>query len=274
MSDLSAVRLLYDATLIFYAVSLTLFFSDVLQPRRSVNRSAVVLLFVAFLSVTGLLFEEFHMLHVLPAYTRSNLMLLIAWMMLVTTLVLDTFFRIGLVLFFTNVLGFVIVLVAGYRQGADELRWFPNQDLLLLHVVLAMLSEVAFSFAFVFAVMHILQEGNLRKKRWNRWFILLPSLGKLDSLCLITASTGFFLLFAGMAVGDLWGKLVLGQWIVWSPKPIASIATWMMYGVYLVLHGRLRPNIRGLMRYQVICFVATIVNLVAIGNVSPFHHGV
>lgn len=263
------MRWLYDAAMILYAVSLTLFFSDVLQPRRSLNRSAVLLLFVAFLSVTGLLFARFRLMHAFPVYTKSDLMLLIAWLMLVTTLVLDTFFRIGLLLFFANVLGFIIILVAGYGQGTDVFRWLPNQDLLLLHIVLALLSETAFAFAFVFAAMHLLQDSNLRNKRWNRWFILLPSLARLDALCLITTSIGFFLLFAAMAVGDIWGKLVLLKWIVWSPKPVASILIWLMYGTYLWIRTRHSVQVRLLMRYQLVCFVATLINLIAIGE--PLH---
>ncbi|GEO25847.1 cytochrome c assembly protein [Alicyclobacillus acidoterrestris] len=267
-------RLLYDAAIVSYAVSLTLFFSDVLQPRRAFNRSAVLLLFVAFLSTTGLLFIRFRILHAFPAYTRSDTMLFIAWIMLVTTLVLDTFFRIGLVLFFANVVGFFIFLFAGYRQGSDMLRWFPNQDLLLLHIVLATLSEAALAFSFAFAVMHLLQESNLRYKRWNRWFLLLPSLSKIDSLCLLTTAIGFFLLFAAMAIGDVWGKLVLHQWLVWSAKPIATIIVWVMYGVFLGLRVRRSGTTRGMMIYQVACFVATLVNLGAIGHLLPLHQPV
>ncbi|MFB5191086.1 cytochrome c biogenesis protein CcsA [Alicyclobacillus fastidiosus] len=267
-------RLLYDAIIVSYAVSLTLFFSDVLQPRRAFNRSAVVLLFVAFLCTTGLLFVRFRAIHAFPAYTRSDLMLFIAWIMLVTTLVLDTFFPIGLVLFFANVVGFFILLFAGYRQGSDVSRWFPNQDLLLLHIILAMVSETALAFSFAFAVMHLLQESNLRYKRWNRWFLLLPPLAKIESLCLVTTAIGFFLLFAAMAVGDVWGKLVLHEWIVWSAKTIATFVIWVMYGVFLFLRVRNSGTTRGLVIFQVICFIATVINLGAIGHILPGHQQV
>lgn len=266
-------RWLYDWTVIAYAGSLTLFFSDVLQPssRRSVNRMALLLLFVAFLTVTGLLLARFQMMHMFPAYTRSDLLLLIAWILLITTLVLDTFFRIGLVLFFTNVVGFFIFLLAGYQPGGQSAEWFPKQDLLLLHVLLAIFSETAFAFSFAFAVMHILQHNNLTHKRWNRWFLLLPSLARLDSLCFVLTSIGFFLLFAAMAVGFVWGKLVLHEWVVFSEKTIVTVLTWLMYGVYLFLRARDKSGSRNMMIFQVICFAATLFNLLFVSDITPTH---
>lgn len=274
MTDFGLMRWLYDATIIFYAVSLTFLFGDVLQPRRLLNRSAVLLLFVAFLCVTSMLFTRFHNLHAIPAYTPSDLMLLISWLMLVVTLVLDTFVRVRLVLFFANVVSFVIVLFAGYRQSTDVLNWFPNQDLLLVHIVLALLGETAFSFAYVFAVMYVVQEGNLRHKKWNRWFILLPSLEHLDAWSAVTCSIGFILLFVAMAVGDVWSKLVLGHWMVLSIKPIVTGVIWVMYGIFLWLRSRSTTARRGLMFFQMICFAATIINLVVVGTHTPPHlHG-
>lgn len=264
-------RLYYDATLMFYAVSLTMFFSDVLQPRRRVNRAAVVLLFVAFLTMTGMMFARFSSIWTFPNYTRSDLMMFIAWLMLVITLALDSFLRLGLILFFANVVGFGLLLFAGDLQ-ANSHQWFPRSDLLFVHIALAMLSEAAFAFAFVFALMYVLQDGNLRKHRWNEWFMRLPSLASLDALVLVMTAVGFFLLFVAMAIGNVWAKLVLNEWFLLSPKPLATIVTWLMYAIFLWQRVRRGGSTRTLMLYQCACFLATLLNLVAIGNLSPFHH--
>lgn len=271
MNGFELMRLLYDATILLYAVSLTLLFSDVLQPRRTVNRVAVMLLFTAFLTVTGMLFVRFQSFHQIPAYTKSDLMLFISWLMLVITLVLDTFLRVRFILFFANVVSFSMVLFAGYRQGSDVLNWFPNQDLLLVHIALALLAETAFAFGYVFAVMHVVQEGNLRHKKWNRWFMLLPSLTRLDMYSFSMCGIGFLLLAVAMPIGDVWSKLVLGHWMVWSAKPVVTFVTWLMYGVFLWVRFRSTTAGRTLMFYQMICFAATVFNLVVIGNHSPEH---
>lgn len=265
------MRWLYDGTLLFYAVSLSLLFSDTLQPRRFVNRVAVVLLFVAFLTVTGMLFVRFRSFHQIPAYSKSDLMLFISWLMLLITLVLDTFLRVRFILFFANVVSFLMVLFAGYRQGSDVLKWFPNQDLLLVHIVLAMLAETAFAFGYVFAVMHVVQEGNLRHKKWNRWFILLPSLTRLEVYSYALCGIGFLLLAIAMPIGDIWSKLTLGHWMVWSAKPVVTFATWVMYGIFLSIRFCGTTAGRTLMFYQMVCFAATIFNLVVIGNHAPHH---
>lgn len=261
------IRALFDTAMIAYSLSLTLLFSDVVHPRRKMNRMAVILLFIVFVAMTALLFQRFSEISIFPAYSRSDLLLFIAWLMLTITLVLDTFFRIGLVLFFANVVGFGLTLFAGGLSGRDRMMNLPHGDLLFAHIALATLSEVAFAFAFVFAVMHVVQERHLRMHHFNRWFLQLPSLAALDTWALLSSAFGFFLLLVAMAIGEEWAKLVLHHWI-FGVKSIATVITWAMYAVFLFQRVRLGGTGRGLMNYQMACFIATVINLVAIGDAT------
>jgi HemX protein len=116
----------------------------------------------------------------------------------------------------------------------------------------------------------VVQDRNLRRHRFNRWFLQLPSLAALDRWALFSSALGFFLLFVAMAIGEEWAQVVLHHWILGSLKTVVTLLTWAMYAVYLIQRVRRQGTGRGLMAYQMICFVATVVNLVAVADPAQF----
>jgi len=265
-------RLVYDAMGVFYAVSLVLYFMDAIQPRRRLNRAALLLLFVVFACETGLFAVRLRDLGYMPVYSRFDVLLLLSWLILLVALVVDAFFRIDLLLFFANVLGFAFVAFDTFaRQG--RLTYLSNQgDLLVLHISLAILSYVAFSFAFVFSIMFLIQDRFLREKRWNAWYLRLPSLEQLDAYAYRSILFGFPILLLAMILGEIWAKLALSKFLWLDAKPIATTLLLLMYGLYLLL--RLYRGWAGqkLVVYQIVCFLGVLLNFVVIGSFSVFHH--
>lgn len=265
-------RFLYDAMAILYATSLVLYFMDAIHPRRRMNRTALLLLFFVFVTETVLLVLRLRDLGYVPVYSRFDVLLLLSWLILLVALVVDAFFRVDLLLFFANALGFAIVAFDTFaRQG--RLSYTSNQgDLLVFHISLAVLSYVAFSFAFIFSVMYLIQNRFLREKRWTTLYFRLPSLERLDTYGYRSILVGFPLLMLAMILGAIWGKLTLGKFLLADPKPLATGLLWVMYGVYLVLRVYRGWSGQRLIVYQLICFLGVLLNFVVIGQFSVFHH--
>jgi HemX protein len=268
---MAGAHLLYDALTVFYAGSLMLFFVDVIQSRRIVNRTALVLLFIVFLLETGILLQRLAELGRASMYSSFDSLLLLSWLILLVALVVDTFFRLDLLLFFANVIGFTLVVSDLFMRQRPLLYTSGAGDLLALHVTLAMASYAAFTFAFVFAAMYLIQEWCLREKRWNGWYFRLGSLEQLDQFAFIGILIGFPLLLFAMVLGAIWGEVRLGRLLLWDPKSIATAALWVMYGVYLLLRLRSGWGGRRLAWYSVVCFFGVLTNLVCIGSFSWFH---
>ena len=55
---------------------------------------------------------------------------------------------------------------------------------------------------------------------------------------------GFFLMTVGLVLGSAWGKVCWGNWWMFDPKEMWSLATWLVYAAYFHVEGRLSPAAR------------------------------
>jgi HemX protein len=267
----TAVRWLDDATGVLYAASLVLLFVDAIQPRRPLNRAALVLLFMVFILQTALLWERFVALDSLPVYSPADAMRLAAWLVVAVALSVNTWFRTDLVLFFVNVVGFAWVLFSNFSASAAVVGVRHGGDLLVLHVTLALLSYVAFAFAFAFSLLYLVQDTLLREKQWRGWYFRLPSLERLDRWAFRCAAVGVPLLLAAIVLGILWGHIVLGRWLWWDAKPVVTWVLWLAYGAYVLARIRSGWGGRPLAWLNVICFGGVVLNFLVVGSLSWFH---
>jgi HemX protein len=265
-------RLLFDAVIVLYALSIVLFFVDALQPRRSVNRTALILLFVVFICETLFLFNRLEVSGTVPIYTPFDAMLLLSWLILTMALVVNAFFRIDLFLFFANVVGFALVAfdAFGFQSQLNYAR--AQGDLLILHISFALFSYVAFAFAFAFSIMYLIQDKVLREKRFNYWFIRLPPLERLDTYTFRSILVGFPLLLIAIVLGLIWSRLTLGHLILFDVKPLFTVGLWLMYGAYLLVRLRSGWGAPKLIWFNILCFFGVIVNMALIGFFSVYHH--
>jgi HemX protein len=265
-------RLLVDTLGVLYALCLVLFFIDSIRPRRALNRVALILLLAVFALLTVLIVFQLDHFGYVPVYTRFDVVLLLCWLILLVALVVHRFFRIGLLLFFANLLTFFLVMFDVFARH-EQIPYAHRQgDLLVLHITTAALSYVAFSFAFLFSLMYLIQEWILRKKYWNRWYFRLPSLETLDRYSYGSILTGLPLLLVAMVLGMVWSNVSMGYFLFWDPKPVATFALWLMYTVYLLFRLRSGWGGRRLAQYSLVCFIGVVINFIVVGDFSVFHH--
>ncbi|MCL6444281.1 MAG: cytochrome c biogenesis protein [Alicyclobacillus sp.] len=266
-------RALYDALGIFYGTSLVLFFIDVVQPRRVVNRAALLCLFAVFVLETAFLMHRLQSLGHIPMYSPYDATLLLSWLIVLIALCINAFFRLDVVLFMLNVIGFGLIVLDTFARPQAGIAERRVGDLLVLHISAALLSYVAFTFSFVFSTAYLIQHQLLRRKKWTGWFFRLPPLKKLDVYAFRAILVGFPLLLVAMVLGASYERLTLHRFLLWDLKPIVTFALWIAYGIYLVL--RLRSGWGGvkLTAYSAGCFALVLANLWVVGRFSLFHHG-
>lgn len=110
---------------------------------------------------------------------------------------------------------------------------------LALHVLVNLLGEAFFLLACGAAILYLVQEKQLKKKRGGGWLGRLPSLDALDRATHNFLLSGFPLLTIGIVSGTVWaGRLESG-----TPAEIARAAlgygTWLLFGTVLVLRAAL-----------------------------------
>lgn len=108
--------------------------------------------------------------------------------------------------------------------------WLP------IHAGIALMAYGFLALAFCGGVMYLLQEGEIKNKRFGFFYTRLPSLEALDSLNRHCLSVGFPLMTLGIVTGMIWTKQGSGAYWQWNPKETASLITWLIYAA--IIHQR------------------------------------
>jgi len=114
---------------------------------------------------------------------------------------------------------------------------------LLVHSTLAFVSYATFAVAFGAAIMYLIQEHFLKRKRLGPLYQKLPSLDVLDEINYRCLTFGFPLLTVAIITGAIWAETAWGTYWSWDPKETWSLITWFIYAA--LLHGRLTTGWRG-----------------------------
>jgi ABC-type transport system involved in cytochrome c biogenesis permease subunit len=114
---------------------------------------------------------------------------------------------------------------------------------LKLHVSSAIGGVALFAIAFGVALMYLLQEREVKGKRFGALFSRLPSLDALDRLNQRLVRTGFAVWSIALVSGALVAKNAWGSFWMWDPQQVAALVVWILYGAMVQLrhvgiHGR------------------------------------
>jgi cytochrome c-type biogenesis protein CcsB len=145
---------------------------------------------------------------------------------------------------FTSPLITALMLVATFSSRAitplpPALRsnWLP------VHASIAIMANGFLALAFCGGIMYLLQEREIKKKRFGLFYTRLPSLDALDTLNHHCLAIGFPLMTMGIITGSIWAKQAWGTYWQWDPKETWSLITWFLYAA--LLHQRFTVGWRG-----------------------------
>ena len=87
----------------------------------------------------------------------------------------------------------------------------------------------ALSLAAIYALMYIIQNNNLKKRKLGNLFIQLPALTYLEKMSLRSVVTGIVLLGIGILLGHYQALVMIGDFWPKDVKVILSDAVWLLY---------------------------------------------
>ena len=130
-----------------------------------------------------------------------------------------------------------------YPSAIPQLPPALKSNWLLIHSSLAFLSYATFAVAFGAAIMYLIQQHFLKKKRLGALYQKLPSLDILDEINYRCLTFGFPLLTIAIITGAIWAESAWGTYWSWDPKETWSLITWFVYAA--LLHSRMTIGWRG-----------------------------
>lgn len=142
---------------------------------------------------------------------------------------------------------FILVILVPALFGSPGHPELPpdavRHPTLTLHILSAVLGVALFGIAFGAAVMYLLQEREVKGKRFGALFSRLPSLDALDRMVQRLVRAGFVVYTVALVAGTITATAVWKSAWSWDPQQIVSMVVWLLYGALVQLrhsgwHGR------------------------------------
>lgn len=266
------VRWIYDVTIFLYAASVLFYFHDFLQSNRKVNRLAFGLLAVVWCLQTVFFVSQMTAKLYFPVLTLFETLFFYSWVLVTLSMAMNYFFRIDLIVFFTNVIGFVVLSLSMFAQETELIEQTKalTSELLFIHITLSLVSYAAFSLSMIFSVMYLVQHYMLKRKRWSPLFRRLPSLDKMELFFDRLNMIGLPLLLLGVILGSIWAHLVLNGHFWMDPK--VGMSFLVLIGYSIVMYQRITDKWRGskLAVSNLVAFLLLLLNFL-FTDISGFH---
>jgi HemX protein len=265
---------LHELMIVLYAISILFYFIDFLNKNRKANLFAFWLLAIVWVLQTIFLFLYMINTGRFPVLTIFEGLYFYAWVLITLSLVINRLLRVDFTVFFTNVLGFIIMAIHTFAPVQVESQAMAEQmvsELLLIHITMAILSYGAFSLSFVFSLLYLLQFKLLKEKKWGQRLWRISDLSKLEKISYILNSIGVAMLLLSLILGMQWAYIKLPDFILYDPKIIGSFILLVLYSTYLYL--RIKKNVFGksLALLNVAAFLIILINFFLGSRLSSFH---
>jgi cytochrome c-type biogenesis protein CcsB len=260
-------RSVLSVTCIACAVYMVFFFSQNVRVRRV----ARALLLISGILQTLYIFSRYLLSGYTPITTQHEAVVFFAWA--TTWAYLSFRWRYAVKNFGTFVSFLILLLLFVAASVSQEILPLPPvlQSLWLpVHASVSLLAYGFFSLAFCGGLMYLLQERELKSKRFGFFFPRLPSLDALDQLNSHCLAIGFIFMTLGIVTGSLWTRQAWGKYWHWGPKETWSLIIWFVYLVQI--HQRFTVGWRG-RRAAVMAIVGFAIVLFTLWGVMMPHGG-
>lgn len=265
---------IYEIMLLIYSISLIGYFVDFIKTNSRVNKISFYLLCIVLTIQTMILVNQTFIEKSFPILTLNEGLFFYAWILIIFSLLMNYFFKIYFIIFFTNVFSFFILLLA-VSLSANTV--FPGQEnvfvheILIIHITLSLFSYVFFTLSFILSSLYLIQYFFLKEKKGLRWMWRFSDLGKLDHYSFLSIIIGVPLLLIGLLFGFVWAYVAHEEFYLFDVKIIGSILVLFVYIIYLLL--RIIRGYRGrpISLYNSCAFLFLLINYFLLSSLSNFH---
>lgn len=273
MFDIYMTRL-HELTVVLYALSVLLYFIDFLQHNRKVNKTAFWLLAFVWVLQTVFLFLYMMKTGRFPVLTIFEGLYFYAWILVTLSLGINRLMRVDFIVFFTNILGFIVMAIHTFAPMQFEENVMGEQlvsELLLIHITIAILSYGAFSLSCVFSLLYLIQYDSLKRKKWGARLWRITDLTKLDHMTYVLNLIGVPMLILSLILGMQWAFIKLNGMPWYDIKIIGSFIVLTAYSLYLYLRLSKGLSSKSLALWNAASFLIVLINFFLFGQLSSFH---
>ena len=163
---------------------------------------------------------------------------ILAWAIVLVFLLVYVVTRVDAAGLFAYPFSFALVFIANLTPPSERADPFLRSAYLPVHVFLAVFGYGALFTAFTMGVLYLFQERELLSRSPRRFYYLIPSLERSDTIGWQSVIGGFGFLTLAIATGLLWNHSLYRRYWTGDPKEWASLVAWLIYVAILVARWR------------------------------------
>lgn len=233
----------FKIILVLYVFTTALYFTYFASQDEKVRKSARLAFLVAGLAHTAYIVLRYIEVGHTPLTSNHEAVSFFAWSTTWGFLTFRWRYKVKNFGVFVSPIAAILMVIAAFSSDAViELPPALQSAWLPIHASIAILANGFLALAFCGGVMYLLQENEIKRKRFGLFYTRLPSLEALDNLNQHCLSVGFPLLTLGIITGSIWAKQAWASYWQWDPKETWSLITWFVYAA--LLHQRFRAGWR------------------------------
>ena len=249
------IYLWFNMALFFELLATGGFVVYIVKQEKWVFRCSYWVLVAGFICHTIFLSYQYYSLGTAPVLDLKSALGFFSWSIICVYLIFQIKLRLMVLgsfvaplAAFLMIISYAMPWVEGPVKPVFKSLW------LTVHVGTVFIGNGLFAIAFLAAIMYLIQEHQIKRKRLGSVYARLPSLATLDSINHYSLIYGFPFLTLGMITGSIYAQYALGKYWQWDPKEVWSLVTWLFYGA--LLHERLVVGWRGRRAalMSIICF--------------------
>jgi ABC-type uncharacterized transport system permease subunit len=251
----------------FYAAGLLYGIWSLLFRRRHSRFAAYGLMALGWAVQTLGLFLRSRATHSCPIGNTFEVLQFVSWSGTLLYLFVGTVFRTSLFGFFSAAMAVLLALLSFTIPGLDgaaRVRPFGTDPVVALHAALALFGYGVFALLALTSLMYLLRHRDLRRKRLDGVFSLLPSIVELDHINLRLLAVGVMLLTVALGIAFAHWHAHLD--LVVPGKLAATLLVWLCYAVALA--QRIRQRCVAL-RFAWVCLLLFLAPLFSLWVVVP-----
>ncbi|MRG88206.1 cytochrome C assembly family protein [Salinibacillus xinjiangensis] len=264
----------YELIIIIYGLSIMGYFIDFIQQNQKVNRLSFWFLSTVWLLQTFFLFSRMLSDDRFPILTIYDGLYFYAWILITFSLIINRLFRVDFFVFFTNVLGFflMVMYIFSRAQNAVDVNEIDFvSEMLITHITLAIVSYSFFTFSFIFSCMYLLQYKMLKEKKWSIRLKRLGNLNQLENFSFLSVLLGVPMLLIAVILGVIWGYTSNEPFYWYDVKTLGSFFVIIVYGILLFFRVAKGMQGKKLAYFNVYAFLFLLVNYFLFSTLSNFH---
>jgi len=236
--------LLFILALLLILLAALGFIVYIVKEKKKVYEWSYRILVAGFVIHTLFIAHQYYVLGVAPVITLKAALSFFSWTIIGAYLIFHLKFRLMVLGSFIVPLAACMMIISSTIPGAEiNVKPIFRSLWLTMHVGTAFVGNGILALTFMASIMYLIQENQIKKKKFGSLYSRLPSLETLDSINRLSLMYGFAFLTVGMLTGAVYAQYALGSYWRWDPKEVWSLIAWIIYAI--LLHERLAVGWRG-----------------------------